>query len=51
MFGYGRASDIPAIVAQNDHHVKQSKRCARHDKHIDGSDTLGLIAQEATPGR
>src|SRR6266849_4062451 len=51
MIGDSGVNDPPAIVVQNDHHVKQSKRRARHDKHIDGSDTLGLIAQEATPGR
>jgi hypothetical protein len=29
----------------------QPKRCRRHNEHIDRSDTGGLIAQEAAPGR
>jgi hypothetical protein len=50
MLGDGGAYDIPAIVGQNDHHVEQPKRRRRHDEHVDGRDTLGLIAQESPPG-
>jgi hypothetical protein len=38
-------------VGQNDHHVKQPKRRGRHNEHIDRSDALGVIPQEAAPGR
>jgi len=38
-------------VDQNDHHIQQPKRCGRHNEHIDRSDTGGLIAEKATPGR
>jgi hypothetical protein len=46
MFGHGRVYDFPAIVAENDRGVEQPKRRAGNHKHIDGGDTLGLIAQE-----
>jgi hypothetical protein len=51
MLGDGRVLDCPAIVTEDDRNVEQPKRRAGYDKHIDGRDTLGLIAQEATPGR
>ena len=51
MFGDGRVHDFPAIVAEDDRNVEQPKRRAGYDKHIDGGDTLGLIAQEAAPAR
>jgi len=51
MFGHGRVYDFPAMVAENDRGVEQPKRRAGNDKHIDGGDTLGLIAQEAAPAR
>jgi hypothetical protein len=51
MLGDGGAYDTPSIVGQNDHHVEQPKRRGRHNEHIDRSDALGLIAQEAAPGR
>src|SRR5712671_4579939 len=51
MFGDGRVNDFPAIVAEDDGNVEQPKRRARYDKHVDGGDTLGLIEQEAAPGR
>ena len=50
MLGDSRAHDLPAIVGQNDHHVKQPKRHRCHNEHIDRSDALGVIAQEAAPG-
>jgi hypothetical protein len=45
----GGAHDIPAVVGQNDHHAEHPRRCRRHDEHVDGRDTLGLIAQESPP--
>jgi hypothetical protein len=45
-----KSHNLPAIVGQNDHHVKQPKRCGRYDEHIDRSDAGGLIAQKAAPG-
>jgi hypothetical protein len=51
MLGDSCAHDLPAIVGQNDHHVEQPKRCGRHNKHVDGGDAFGVIAQEAAPGR
>jgi hypothetical protein len=51
MLGDDRAYNLPAIVSQNDHHVKQPKRCRRHDEHVDGGDPLSLIAKKAPPGR
>src|SRR6266436_824166 len=51
MFGDGRVNDFPAIVAEDDGNVEQPKRRARYDKRVDGGDTLGLIEQEAAPGR
>src|ERR1035437_2731364 len=49
MLGDGRAYDLPAIVGQNDHHVKQPKRCGRHDEHVDGGDAFRVIAEESPP--
>jgi hypothetical protein len=51
MQGDIKSHNLPAIVGQNEHYIQQPKRCSSHDKHVDGSDTLGLIEQEATPGR
>src|SRR5260370_42377349 len=51
MLGYSCAYDLPAIVAEDDHHVEQLKRRGRYNEHIDRSDTLGLIPQEAAPSR
>jgi hypothetical protein len=45
----GGAHDSPSIVGQNDHHVEQPERCGRHNEHIDRSDALGVIPQEAAP--
>src|SRR5258707_5186000 len=49
MLGDSYAHDLPAIMRQNDGHVEQPKRRRRHYKHVDGSDALGLIAQESPP--
>src|SRR5207253_2316111 len=46
-----KSHNLPAIVGQDDHYIEQPKRRASHDKHVDGGNTLGLIEQEATPGR
>ena len=43
--------DSPAIVGEDRHHVEEPKRGRHYDKHVDGGDALGLIAQEATPRR
>lgn len=51
MFGDRGAYDIPATVRQNDHHVKQPKRCGRDNEQIYRIDAFGVIAQEAAPGR
>ena len=51
MQGDIKSHNLPAIVGQDDHYIQQPKRCGSHDKHVDGSDTLGLIEQEAMPGR
>ena len=51
MQGDIKSHNLPAIVGQDDHYIQQPKRCGSHDKHVDGSDTLGLIEQEATQGR
>jgi hypothetical protein len=40
------AYDLPAIVAKDDHHVEQPKRCGRHHEHVDRSDAFGVITQE-----
>ena len=50
MLGYSRAYNLPAIVGQNDHDYRELKRSGRHNEHIDRSDALGVIAQEAAPG-
>ncbi len=49
MLGDGGAYNIPAIVGQNDHHVKQPKRRGSHNEHVDGGDAFGVIAQEGPP--
>jgi hypothetical protein len=49
MFGDGRVNDPPALVGQNNRHVKQPKRCERHDEHVDGRDAFGVIPQEGAP--
>jgi hypothetical protein len=51
MLGNGRVNDLPAVVGQNDHHVKQSKRQRCHNEHIDRGDAGGVIEQKAAPGR
>jgi hypothetical protein len=51
MLGDGSVNDSPAIVGQDDHYIEQPKRCGRHNEHIDRSNALGLIAQEAAPDR
>ena len=50
MLGYSRAYDVPSIVGQNDHDVEKPERCGRHDKHVNRSDALDLIAQKTAPG-
>ncbi len=49
MIGDSRVRNLPAMVVQNDHHVKQLERRARHDEHIDRGDAGGVIVQEAAP--
>ncbi len=51
MLGDGRVNDPPAIVGQNDRHVKQPKRHRCHNEHIDRSDAGGVVEQKAAPGR
>src|SRR3984893_152471 len=51
MLGDGSVNDSPAIVGQDDHYIEQPKRGGRHNENIDRSNALGLIAQEAAPGR
>jgi hypothetical protein len=51
MLGDGRVNDPPALVGQNDRHVKQPKRHRCHNEHIDGSYAGSVISQEGAPGR
>ena len=51
MLGDIKSHNLPAMMGQNDHHIEQPKRCTSHDKHVDGGDTLGLVAQKAPPSR
>jgi hypothetical protein len=51
MQGDIKSRNLPVIVGEDDHYIQPSKLGASHDRHVDGSDSLGLIEQEATPGR
>ena len=51
MLGDGRVNDPPAIVGQNDRHVKQPKRHRCHNEHIDRGNAGGVVEQKAAPGR
>ena len=51
MLGDGRVNDPPAIVGQNDRHVKQPKRHRCHNEHINRGNAGGVVEQKAAPGR
>jgi hypothetical protein len=41
--------DAPPFVAQDDKHEEEPERDCRHDKEIDRSGTIHVIAEECSP--
>src|SRR5260370_19459929 len=46
-----KSHNLPAIMGWDDHNVQQPKRSGRYDEQVDGGNTFGVNAQEATPRR